>query len=660
MSGDEWIFESVAQILKSPAWEAEVYGFIDEHCVIFDNDDENKFAYTDLHKEFKGIVERHLNSKLAEFGIGEETFYEACESNRFKNDINKNVYMQMVAMDDFLTFKKLMVRRNMELELEAVKALQSASVPLSAPKSDDDAEAQFQAALKASEDMSPAERAALMQGAGESKDGGEGNGKGESEMEEQLKAAIQANMTEMELFHKQEEFEQLQLEQAIAASLAMHEDELREAKMEAKRIDSMDGAMDLGLMETGNSNRSMHEYESEPKKPAAVGSMMGESESESESEEEGSQEDTVNYGGTPAKATSPTFDEVNKNVDDEDDRDDDGKGNLSRVIDAAQAKVLEDNVVDAKAVETPKKKTPIKSDDKEVQMAEPVMEAEIMTGQVVDDEEPVKVVKKKKKEKKEKKEKKKKKKREKEDFKLEDGPISLNKMKPLPVLGGIEPGRKTFVDSPVKPLSELQDEMVSRKKQAEEAFRKNHEMLNEQRRQQEEMRKAAQLTEADIASRAMHLKRQRELIVAKKKAEREKAANNARAQEKADAEQFKHKIANFSGGDGGGKSKREDESGAKGETNNSEDLSANDRRASMRIALAARMKRDMLIAEEERLTKLQSDQFAELDEKLKKVEELREENRMREDDLKEAIRQNQNLRALNIHRSGINNQQEFS
>jgi hypothetical protein len=36
----------------------------------------------------------------------------------------------MVAMDDFLTFKKLMVRRNMELELEAVRALQSANVKL--------------------------------------------------------------------------------------------------------------------------------------------------------------------------------------------------------------------------------------------------------------------------------------------------------------------------------------------------------------------------------------------------------------------------------------------------------------------------------------------------------------------------------------------------
>ena len=93
-------------------------------------DDENKFCYSDLHAEFKEVVERHLTSKLAEFGIGEEVFYEACASNRFKSDINKSVYDQMVAMDDFLTFKKLMVRRNMELELEAVRALQSANVKL--------------------------------------------------------------------------------------------------------------------------------------------------------------------------------------------------------------------------------------------------------------------------------------------------------------------------------------------------------------------------------------------------------------------------------------------------------------------------------------------------------------------------------------------------
>ena len=54
-----------------------------------------------------------------------------------------------------------------------------------------------------------------------------------------------------------------------------------------------------------------------------------------------------------------------------------------------------------------------------------------------------------------------------------------------------------------------------------------------------------------------------------------------------------------------------------------------------------------------RLSKLQSDQFAELDEKLRKVEDLREQNKRKEDELKAAIRENQNLRAINIHRSGL-------
>ena len=37
------------------------------------------------------------------------------------------VYEQITAMDDFLTFKKLMVKRNMELELEAIHDLQQSA-----------------------------------------------------------------------------------------------------------------------------------------------------------------------------------------------------------------------------------------------------------------------------------------------------------------------------------------------------------------------------------------------------------------------------------------------------------------------------------------------------------------------------------------------------
>ena len=168
-------------------------------------------------------------------------------------------------------------------------------------------------------------------------------------------------------------------------------------------------------------------------------------------------------------------------------------------------------------------------------------------------------------------------------------------------------------------------------------------------------------TEEDMRTRAEHLKKQRDLIIKKKARDREEKARGAKPKEEEEKEKFREfqlfelkKKASSGGGEekaaepsnsGGG--------GGDGDGSDDQDL-AESRRNTMRIALAARMKRDLLAAEEERLTKMQDEQFAELDAKLRRVEELRDENRMREDDLKEAIRQNQNLRAINIHRSQIN------
>ena len=39
-----------------------------------------------------------------------EQFAEVCERSRTSRDINQQVYEQITAMDDFLTFKKLMVK----------------------------------------------------------------------------------------------------------------------------------------------------------------------------------------------------------------------------------------------------------------------------------------------------------------------------------------------------------------------------------------------------------------------------------------------------------------------------------------------------------------------------------------------------------------------
>lgn len=81
-----------------------------------------------IHEKFQEVVEGLLTTHLEEVSITPESFSVACEKARYASRSNKVVFEQLTAMTDFLTFKKLMVKRNMELELEAVQELQQAKV----------------------------------------------------------------------------------------------------------------------------------------------------------------------------------------------------------------------------------------------------------------------------------------------------------------------------------------------------------------------------------------------------------------------------------------------------------------------------------------------------------------------------------------------------
>ena len=59
---------------------------------------------------------------ICELGITSEMFFDSCEKGRNNRDINKQVFQRMIAMEDFQTFKKLMTKRNMELQLEAIRS----------------------------------------------------------------------------------------------------------------------------------------------------------------------------------------------------------------------------------------------------------------------------------------------------------------------------------------------------------------------------------------------------------------------------------------------------------------------------------------------------------------------------------------------------------
>ena len=70
-------------------------------------------------------MESIISSNLAQLDISTDTFYEACQTSRSSRDINRRVFEKIVAMEDFTVFKKIMVKRNMELQYEAMMSYKS-------------------------------------------------------------------------------------------------------------------------------------------------------------------------------------------------------------------------------------------------------------------------------------------------------------------------------------------------------------------------------------------------------------------------------------------------------------------------------------------------------------------------------------------------------
>lgn len=66
---NDWFFDIIINFLRSPRWKTPIMSFLDEYCIIFDNEDENKLEYTSIHHQFKKIVEELIGELLAELGV---------------------------------------------------------------------------------------------------------------------------------------------------------------------------------------------------------------------------------------------------------------------------------------------------------------------------------------------------------------------------------------------------------------------------------------------------------------------------------------------------------------------------------------------------------------------------------------------------------------
>ncbi|XP_019643885.1 PREDICTED: cilia- and flagella-associated protein 36-like isoform X2 [Branchiostoma belcheri] len=127
-TSENWVLDSVVQFLRSPTWTVPVMNFIEENCLVFDNDEENKLEYTEAHNQYKGMVEALLGSFMEDLGITEDQFTEGCKKELLSAQAGTyplGLFQQLWAADNFLTFKAMMVQTRVELELQALHMLKS-------------------------------------------------------------------------------------------------------------------------------------------------------------------------------------------------------------------------------------------------------------------------------------------------------------------------------------------------------------------------------------------------------------------------------------------------------------------------------------------------------------------------------------------------------
>ncbi len=72
-------------------------------------------VFFQVHNEFKELVDKLLTDFLEELGTKPEAFFETITQQLDKDKFTEFVVNTILTVDDFLMFKAMMVRRNVDL-----------------------------------------------------------------------------------------------------------------------------------------------------------------------------------------------------------------------------------------------------------------------------------------------------------------------------------------------------------------------------------------------------------------------------------------------------------------------------------------------------------------------------------------------------------------
>uniref|UniRef100_A0A6A7FNV9 Cilia- and flagella-associated protein 36 n=2 Tax=Hirondellea gigas TaxID=1518452 RepID=A0A6A7FNV9_9CRUS len=128
MASEGWVFDSLVGFLKGPVWNVPILTFVENKSLTFeaDSDYEGTSDYKDIHDGYKNLVDFMLGSYMEDISITPEQFEAACgkASRNIKSEFHQSLFEQVWAADDFEIFKRMMIQKNLELQLQALEILQ--------------------------------------------------------------------------------------------------------------------------------------------------------------------------------------------------------------------------------------------------------------------------------------------------------------------------------------------------------------------------------------------------------------------------------------------------------------------------------------------------------------------------------------------------------
>mmetsp|Transcript_29196 Transcript_29196/g.29545 ORF Transcript_29196/g.29545 Transcript_29196/m.29545 type:complete len:167 (+) Transcript_29196:114-614(+) len=103
------IVGALEEIILNDEFSQMQNSFCDEHCDIFQDNEENKIAYTELFHRYTELIEQTLETKLklsfSDFDMGK---FEVLLSSR-PDELSGEVFDLLLSLGDFNEFKQLML-----------------------------------------------------------------------------------------------------------------------------------------------------------------------------------------------------------------------------------------------------------------------------------------------------------------------------------------------------------------------------------------------------------------------------------------------------------------------------------------------------------------------------------------------------------------------